>query len=161
MSEYDAIRLETQDGDVVAYFAPAFQVTPMDKNDLMVNVLPRGRGTRVRDINKWQNEITVQGQFEHSSNLPDDHQSALESVFGSLPVTPRQQVNRIRYFARTTDEAMILYENEDEYSATNMDEVDLQDGVFPTVFIQEFRPPRHGGHQRMEYMVKLVVGFDL
>lgn len=161
MSDYDAIRLETQDGEVIAYLAPAFKVTPMMKNDLMKNVLPRGRGTKIRDVNKWAWELTVQGQFEHSSNLPTDHQDALESLFGSLPVTARQQVNRIRHYIKTVESGMVLYENSDEYSATNIDDVDFEDGKFPTVFVTEFRPPRTGGHSRMEYMIKMDVGFEI
>lgn len=127
----------------------------------MKNVLPRGRGTRIRNILGYQEELTIQGQFEHSDNLPPAHQNALESLFGSLPVTPRQQVNRIKYYAKTDNNAMNLYEGSDEYTATSDSDINIQNGVFPTVFIEEIRPPRMGGHARMEYTIKLAVGFEL
>lgn len=161
MADYEAIKLTKQDGTVVAYFAPAFKVTPVMKNELIKKVMPKNKGTKIRDINKWQWEVTVQGQFEHSDNLPQDHQNALESLFGSLPVSARQQVNRIRHLIQTTDEAMFLYENADEYTATSKSEIDIENGIFPTVVVEEFRPPRTGGHSRFQYTVKLVVGFDL
>lgn len=159
-SGFDALRLETQDGTIVAYFAPAFQVTPISRNDLVKTVLPRNRGAQIRDLNKWLWEVTVQGDFEHSDNLPADHKAALEAIFGSLPVTARQQVNRIHHYARITDEGMFLFDAGDEYVALNLGEQDLEAGIFPTVFIDEFRPPRTTGLSRVNFMVKMTVGFE-
>ncbi len=160
MSNYDAIKLRMQDGTIVAYFAPNFKTVPVEKNDLIVNALPRFTGQKIRDINKWSFEIRLQGAFDHSDNLPDDHSTALETVFGSLPVTARDQINRIRYFARS-EAPMELIDNTDEYTATNTSEVDFQAGTFPTVFLSDIRPKRTGGQSRMSYTFKFEVGFEL
>lgn len=161
MTEYDAMRLTKQDGTVVAYFAPNFKITPIMKNDLKNEPMPYERGTKVRNILKWTEEFTVQGQFEHSENLPDDHKTALESLFGKSPVTARDQVNRVKWAAKSYESAFYFYDNTDEYTATSPSEADYKNGVFPTVFIDEFRPPRTGGHSRMEYMTKFIVGLEI
>jgi len=160
MGEYDEIRLE-KGGVVVCYFAPNFQITPLDANDLTPFVLPRGAGTKAKDLLKWKSEITIQGEFENSDGLPNDHGTALETLFGKSPVSAQDQVNRIRNFARTQAGTYELYVGEIEYTASNPGDVDIEDGIYPKVFITEIRPPRMAGLSRVAYMVKFLEGFEI
>ena len=160
MTTHEEIRLE-KNGVVVAYFAPNFQVTPIDAHDLKPFILPRGRGTRAKDLQMWRGEITIQGEFEHSDNLPTAHRNALTTLFGHSPVTAMEQVNRIRHFARTTTGTYDLFVGENSYNANTSDDVDIENGVFPPVFIMEIRPPRTSGLTRVNYMVQFLEGFQI
>lgn len=158
MSEHTEIRLETTGGTVIAYFAPNFEVQPLLDNDLKGQPLPRGDPSVIRDLRLIQTEITVQGAFEDSDELPAAHKSDLESLFGKSPVTARDQVRRIRRFMQEDGGPFVLYEGADEYSAQTASAVDRANGVYPTVNVKQFRPPSLGGHSRYEYMVKMKVG---
>lgn len=168
-NEHRNIRLE-KNGTVIAYLAPNFEVNPVASNDLKPGggkPLPRNRPTRIRDLRVISDEVTVQGEFHDTHDpdsgtaaLPSGHISDLESLFGTTPVTARMQVNRIRDFLHTTGGPYELYEGNDQYTATTESEVDWANGIFPTVFVDQFRPPSMGGHRRMEYMIKMKVGTE-
>ena len=165
MSDYTHTRLE-KDGTVVAYFAPGFEVNPVLKNKLNVIDRPKVDETETQvsiamDLFKIRHEVTVQGVFEDSDNLPNDHKNALESLFGHSPVTAREQVNRLRYYMLVKGGAFELYEGSDEYTATSKAEADPQNGIYPTVFIDEIRPTRMGGHSRFNYTIKFVTGVEI
>lgn len=155
---YTNIRLEKTDGTVIAYFAPNFEVRPILDNDLFANALPRGSPTIVRDLRKYQHEITLQGVFEHSNNLPSDHATALENLFGFSPVTARDQVRRVQRIALNTGGPFHFYDDPDQYTETDEANVDIANGIYPTVNLDQFRPPSQGGLDRQEYVVKLSVG---
>ena len=157
---YTTIQLK-RGGVVVAYFAPNFQVTPIDSHDLNVFVLPYGKGTKAKDVQQWKSELTVQGEFEHSTNLPGDHRAALETLFGKSPVTAMDQVNRIRHFARTSPGTFELYVGENEYRAASPAQVNVSQGVYPPVFIMEIRPPKQAGLSRVTYTIRFLEGFSL
>lgn len=158
---YDNIRLEKRmdDGsrEVVAYFAPNFEINPVLKNDLFAADRPRGRGTIARDNQVYRYEVVVQGVFEDHWNLPDDHAQALDAIDAR---TARQQVNRLKEFLLNEGGPFELYEGFDEYTAYDMDNADYANGVFPTVQVDEFRPTREMGSPRFEYMVQFIVGQD-
>lgn len=158
MSDHTNIRLETTGGTVVAYFAPNFEVKPVLDNDLKGQPLPRGKASVIRDVRLIKTEITVQGEFMPSDDLPAPHKNDLESLFGKSPVTARDQVRRIRYYMQEEGGPFNLYENGDEYTATSDSGVDRQNGVYPAVNIGQFRPPTMAGHERAEYMVKMTPG---
>ncbi|AXR81489.1 hypothetical protein [Natrarchaeobaculum sulfurireducens] len=162
---YDTIRLEKAysggDRDVVAYFAPNFEINPVLKNDLYAADRPQGRGTIARDQQRYRMEVTVQGVFERSDNLPRAHANALQDLFDTSGlVTPRMQVNRIKHYLLSVGGPFELYDGSDEYTAYDQDDAEYNDGVFPTVQVDEFRPTRDMGSPRFEYMVKFVVGED-
>lgn len=163
---YTNIRMESRndDGtkDVVAYFAPNFEVNPVMKNDVFAADRPRGRGTIARDNQMYRYEIVIQGAFEDTRNLPGDHAQAVADLDSnwSLPVTPRQQVRRIQHYLLNVGGPFELYEGEDEYTAYDVENADFANGVFPTVQVDEFRPTRDMGSPRFEYMVKMIVGAD-
>lgn len=160
MAGYDNIRLETTGGTVVAYLAPNFEIKPTLKNDLFSESATEGKQV-VRDNQIIQSEIVAQGEFEHSDNLPADHRNALSNVFGSLPVTPRQQVNRVKHYALFEGGPFHFYDNGDQYTATDMTNVNLQSSpaTYPAVQIDEFRPPAETTPQNsMQYMLKMKVG---
>ena len=158
MTDYTSLRLE-KDGTVVAYFAPSFKVSPLLKNDLKKYPLPRARGQGIRDMRIIVMEVVVQGTFEDSRNLPEDHKDALVALFGQAIVTERDQVNRIQHYANLGGK-MKLYVGSDSYTAENLGEQDLEAGIYPTVFIAEVRPPHLSGLTRVEYMVRFDVGFQ-
>jgi hypothetical protein len=160
MSNHTEIRLETLGGTVIAYFAPNFTVRPTFDNDLKGNPLPREETEIVRDLRVIQSEVAVQGVFEDSRNLPDAHKTALENLFGTAPVTPRMQVNRILDYMYTVGGPYGFYEGDDEYTAENSSNVDWANGVKPVVNISQFRPPSDGGLSRFEYMVQLKPGVE-
>lgn len=160
MSDHTNIRLETTGGTVIAYFAPNFEVTPVFANDLKGNPLPREDTEIVRDLRMITSELTVQGVFEDSRNLPSAHKSALETLFGTAPVTPRMQVNRIIDFMFTQGGPFNFYNDTDSYTATTTSGIDWAGGTKPVVNISEFRPPEEAGVARFEYMVKLKPGVE-
>lgn len=174
MSDHTEIRMEhpttsVTGSNVVAYFAPNFEVQPTGNNDLKPEgglPMPRDRPARVRDFREIMHEVTVQGVFEDTHdpesgtpNLPSEHISDLQSMFDtSFPVTARDQVRRVWHYFQNIGGPFELYEGDDEYVHTNPSDVDYLDGEFPVVQISQFRPPSMGGHSRFEYMVQCVVG---
>jgi len=159
MTNYDAIRL-VKGGTVVAYMAPSFTVKPGLINDIFKAHLARGRQTKANDKGKWSHELVVQGVFDHSDNLPADHKAALIALFGTSPVTPKMQINRVKYYALTQSGPYDFYDDGDEYTADTLGAIDIADGVFPTVFLIEVRPSSNAGLTRMPYTIRLLVAFD-
>ena len=157
-TDHTDVRLETPDGDVVAYFAPNFEVTPQFSNDLYTAERSEKAPAIARDNLRYTHELSVQGIFEHSDALPPAHAEDLEGLFETSPVTARDQVNRLVYYATQVGGPFHLYEGEDEYTATDAEEVDVEAGVYPTVQIAGVQPPSHGGLSRFEYAVDFVVG---
>jgi len=161
MSDHTEIRLEEVGSDtVVAYFAPNFEVRPVLDNDLKGQPLPRQRTEIVRDLRIIQHEVTVQGIFMDSRNVPKPHKDALESTFGTSPVTPRMQVNRIEYYMFAEGGPFEFYEGDDEYTATEQSGIDWENGIKPVVNIDQFRPPSNAGVSRFEYMLKFKPGVE-
>ncbi|MFC7140921.1 hypothetical protein ACFQMA_13940 [Halosimplex aquaticum] len=158
MGDHTDVRLETQDGTVVAYFAPNFEVKPKISNDLHEADRSGGDPPVVRDGQRYSHDLSVQGVFEHSSNLPAAHADDVESMVGAAPVTPRDQVNRLVYYATQVGGPFHLYEGADEYTATDPADVNLRAGVYPAVQIAEITPPSQAGLPRFEYAVDFTVG---
>jgi len=160
MSDHTTQRLETQNGDVVAYLAPTLEVNPSFDNDLSEEPLPDREGAIVRDLSLFSHEVVFQGTFEHSDNLPDAHAGDLDTLFGGLPVTPEDQVNRIIAFAYQQLGPYNLYDGDNEYTATSVSGVDVANGVYPTVDISQIRPTSNAGEPRNGFTIRLSVGFD-
>lgn len=160
MSDHEQIRLETIDGDVVAYLAPNAETTPVLDNDLFNQAPGRGDPQIVRDIQKITFEISAQGTFMDSDELPDAHRSDLETVFGKTPVTAMDQINRVVHYVHDPSEGgpFRFYWRGNEFTATDADGVDYEDGVYPVVNVDQFRPPTQGGFSRGEYTLKMIVG---
>jgi len=160
MSDHTSQRLETQGGKVVAYLAPTVEVSPQYQNDLQVQSRPDSEVIIARDLALNEYEIVFQGAFEHSDNLPEPHRNDLESMFGGLPVTPRDQANRVIDFAFQQLGPYELYDGDDEYTATTEGELDISSGVYPTVEIEQVRPSSNAGEPRRGFTIRLVAGFD-
>lgn len=159
MSEHTNIRLEKKDGTVIAYFAPNFEVTPQDKNDVLHTSRP-ARLAIARDRGRWVSEIVVQGKFQHSSELPPQHQQDLEDLFGKSPVTPQDQVNRLRAHTVYSDNpgSLNFFHIDNEYTASSLQEADIQAGVYPEVAVMEIRNPEQAGTPQKSYMIRLAIG---
>jgi len=160
VSDHTNIRLETTGGTVIAYFAPNFTVRPVLDNDLKGGRRPREQPPVTKDLQLIKPEISIQGAFEHSDELPEPHRNDLQTLFGSSTVTARDQINRIRDFMNQGG-PFVLYDGPDEYSATSSSGVDRANGVFPVVNIDQFRPPSQAGHSRAQYTVKMRVGVPI
>lgn len=160
MSTHDDIRLETTGGTVIAYFAPNFKVEPVAKNNLFNQARPGGDPSITRDQRVIAHQVVVQGVFEHSENLPSAHKTALESLFGHSPVTPREQVNRVFDYMIAQGGPFHFYDHTDNYDNSSSGNVDYSSGEFPAVQIDEFRPPSEGGTERFNYMVKMIAGLE-
>lgn len=161
MADHTEVRLEkpTDDGnDVVAYFAPNFEVQPSFDNDLFTAERAADRPTVARDNRQYSHELAVEGVFEDSDRLPDAHRSDVEAMLGSSPVTARQQVNRLVHYATQVGGPFHLYEGDDRYTAESTEAVDIENGVYPAVQIASIEPPSQGGLSRFEYSVQFVVG---
>lgn len=157
---YDDIRLETN-GSVIMYFAPNFEVTPVMKNNLFTADRPRGQGTVSRDQQMYRYEITIQGEFMDSSELPQAQVDAVVNNIGLDPdFGPRDQVNHLVDTFWNVGGPFELYDGPDEYTAYEVDNADYGNGVYPTVQIDEFRPTRESGMPRFSYTLKMVVGED-
>lgn len=160
MSDHTSIRLETTGGTVVAYFAPNFRVEPVFKNNLFAEEMPGEDSGIVQDVGTIRHEVTIQGVFESTDNLPSVHTSDLQSLFStSGEVTAREQVNRIKDYMFQGG-PFNFYDGTDSYTATSNGGVDRANGTFPVVNIDEFRPPSEGGFAKFEYVIKLVVGVE-
>lgn len=161
MSEHTEVRLEkpTASGnEVVAYFAPNFEVQPSFDNDLFTAERASNRPSVVRDNQQYSHEIAVEGVFEDSDRLPDAHRADVESMLDSAPAMARQQVNRLVYYATQVGGPFHLYEGDDEYTAESVSAVDIENGVYPAVQIASVEPPSQGGFSRFEYAVQFAVG---
>jgi len=166
VSAHTTTRLETPDETVIAYLAPSFEVTTVLDNDLFNEPRPRGKPSIVRDYERLSFEVDVQGQFEHSDNLPAGHVSDLETVFGhAAPITAREQVARIRRF--TVDRSLIngiraeplhLYDDGDEYAYTGADQIDWSAGRYPPVTPKQVQPADEPGATRWQYTLSFQVG---
>lgn len=160
MSDHEQIRLETTGGTVVAYLAPNAETTPIMDNDLFSQAPGRGDPAIVRDIQKITFEITAQGQFMDSTELPDAHATDLENLFGKSPVTAMDQIFRVMHYMHDPSEGgpFRFYWRDASFTATSAGAVDYQAGTFPVVNIGQFRPPTEGGFSRGQYQLKLIVG---
>ncbi|NEU57107.1 hypothetical protein [Halorussus sp. MSC15.2] len=162
MADHTEVRLEkpreNADDDVVAYFAPNFEVQPSFDNDLFTAERATSRPTVARDNQQYSHELSVEGVFEDSDRLPDAHRADVEAMVGSSPATARQQVNRLVHYATQVGGPFYLYEGTDEYTAESTAAMDVQNGVYPAVQIASVEPPSQGGLSRFEYSVQFVVG---
>lgn len=160
MSDHTEIRLETAGGTVVAYLAPNAETTPVLDNDLFSAQPARGDPSIVRDVQKISFEITAQGTFESSENLPDAHATDLENLFGTSPVSALDQINRVVHYVHDPSEGgpFNFYWRGNSFTATTSAGVDFQNGVYPVVNVSQFRPPTAGGFSRGEYTLQMTVG---
>jgi len=158
MSDHTTQRLEMPDGTVIAYLAPTVEVNPTLDNDLTNTPKPDSQQTITRDLRLFTHEIVFQGAFEHSDNLPSAHRSALDTLFGGLPVTARDQVNRIIKFVYEDGGPFYLYDGTDEYTAESEGAIDAANGVFPTVAVSQIRADREETFINEGFTIKFAVG---
>lgn len=162
MADHTEVRLEkpreNAANEVVAYFAPNFEVQPSFDNDLFTAERAADRPAVVRDNRQYSHELSIQGVFEDSDRLPQAHRDDVEALVGSSPATARQQVNRLVYYATQVGGPFHLYEGDDEYTAESTGAVDIENGVYPAVQIASIEPPSQGGLSRFEYSVQFVAG---
>lgn len=169
MSDHTFIRLETKEGSVIAYLAPSFEWEDSWSNSTINNELP-GEDTQARiiDLDQWIGEITIQGSFEDSENLPQSHQTDLANISGfSLPVTAREQATRILKYSvfgsevADTTGPYNLYIGDLEFTAQSVGGIDFSGtgAVLPNVALTEFRTPDEPPTSRNEYMLRFAVGF--
>jgi len=162
---HTSVRLE-RDGVVVAYLAPTTQITPVSKNDLYTGTLARGKGAIARDVRRWYWEVTLQGTFEHSDDLPAEHRNALQNLFGYSEVTAEMQMRRIYQYAFGVGGNFDLYTPQVEYTARNETELRFDPTYpgdllrLPQVAIDEIRGPYVAGKDRIDWMLKFISGFS-
>ena len=161
---HEQIRLETLSGETIAYFAPNAEVTRSFDDDLNVSGLPDPASPPlVLDFSTWTIEVTVQGHFETTATggLPEAHVNDLETLFGKSPVTAQDQFNRLIdmvVFGESGPYA--LYNEGDEYTATVAEDVNVAEGVYPAVSIEQIQPGLNSGETRESYTVKFRPGVE-
>ncbi len=165
MTAHTDVRLE-MNGTVVAYLAPTIQITPVSKNELYTGVLARGRGAIARDVLRWYWEVTLQGSFEHSDDLPAEHRTALQNLFGFSAVSAEMQMRRIYQYAFGVGGNFDLYTPQVEYTARDATELRFDPEYpgdllrLPQVAFDEIRGPYVAGKTRIEWMLKFISGFS-
>lgn len=162
MSDHTHTRLETPDGTVVMYLAPNVKYQPVYQNELHSQTRPEGEPPISRDIGMWGVEFTLQGDLQDSDNLPPAHEDDLVALDPdwTAPVSAIQQKNRLAYYLIDVGGPFYLFDGDDEYTAENAQQVDRQNGVFPTVQVEEFRPPRDAGKPQVGYTIKMKTGVE-
>ena len=161
---HEQIRLETLSGETIAYFAPNAEVTRSFDDDLNVSGIPDPESPPlVLDFSTWTIEVTVQGHFETTATggLPQAHVDDLETEFGKSPVTAQDQFNRLIdmvVFGEAGPYA--LYNEGDEYTATTAADVDVANGVYPAVSIEQIQPGLNSGETRESYTIKFRPGVE-
>ena len=162
MSATDNWRLEKKDGTVICLFPPAAEWEPTATNDITENGLPGAdQQALVLDLSQWLFEITVQGDFEDSTNLPPEHRQALSDMGFSLPVTGTEQIQyAFEEAVFDADPPYNLYLGPWEFTAETQNEFNNSpSNVFPNVTITEIRTPEQAGLTRSEYLFRFSVGF--
>lgn len=162
MSDHTHTRLETTDGTVIMYLAPNAQYRPVYQNNLHSQTRPEGEPPISRDIGMWGMEFTLQGELEDSDALPAAHEDDLVALDAewSAPVSAVQQKNRLAHYLIDEGGPFCLFDGDDEYTATSASELNRQRGVYPTVQVEEFRPPRDAGRSRVSYTIKFKAGVE-
>lgn len=162
MADHEELRLEDKDGFVIAYFAPSFEWEDVYQNDITSEGLPGpGQNTLLLDLSQWTGELTIQGAFESSQNLPQEHRLALDNMGFSLPVSAQEQANyAIEQLVYEPTPPYNLYVNENEYTANSPGEINVAGGTYPNVTVTEIRTPEEAGLTRMDYLFRFQVGFE-
>jgi len=155
MSDYSTVRLE-KNGTVVAYLAPSAEVNIAYNNEVQTYEY-EGKNKAI-DYRRVRQEVTIQGEFKDSDDLPTAHTSALQSLFGESTVTRRQQANRVRYYMHQVGGKFDLYVGDDEYTASSQSDLDQANGVFYQVTIDEYRQREVPGKQLLNYTIRFVMG---
>lgn len=159
---WDDYRLETSDGDVIMYLAPEFENEVAYNNDVTTNGLPGEENPPLNlDLGQWTMEVTVQGQFETSTNLPSEHRQALLDLESwTEPITASQQVWRILDFVAhgRASPPYHLYLGEWEFTAATNGSIDPLNGVFSNVAATEIRPSEEAGLSRDEWLLRFSLG---
>ena len=170
MAPHEEIRLELPEGDpgenVIAYFAPNAETNRSFDNDLTVEGLPgEDSPPLVLDFAQWTAEITLQGEFETTQvgALPQAHVDDLESadMFDKSPVSAHDQFNRLVGMTAFGQQGPYhLYHEGDEYTATTSAQVDVENGIYPAVSIQQIQPALASGETREGYTVRFSIGVE-
>ena len=159
---YNDVRLE-KDGAVVMYLAPTSQITPVLKNESDLR-LRHKRFPGAADTRRYWHEVAVQGMFEHSDDLPEDHRTALQDLFDREQVTPEMQLRRIFQYVFTHGGAFELYTPHILYICPDIDWViehpimGEKPVVMQTAVIDEIRAWWVSGRPRIDWTIKFLAG---
>lgn len=166
MAAHEEVRI-VKNGSVVMYLAPVDEIQHHDSNDHTIKGLPNDRPPFLYNMNRVVGEITIQGSFLHSSELPDEtstsHQSELLDLFGNpSEVTAEDQMNRLRAKTLWSSDTSLLdiYCKDTKYIAATDSELDPLNGIFPQASIKELRHTDKSGNNRISFMIKFNIGFS-
>jgi len=170
MTDHTRIRLETLDGtQTLAYFAPNAETTRSFDNDLFTSAIPDREDSAIAlDYGSWIAEITLQGFFEQTDALPGPHETDVLDILDiprdEGPATAKDQLNhlisRAVFGADGVEPPYALYDDGDEYTAETNEDVDVANGVYPAVFIEQIQPSFNSGQTREAYTIKFVPGVE-
>lgn len=151
-----SVRLE-KSGEVVAYLAPECEVFIATGTEIEHE--RAGSPIPVAEPSgQPETKIVVHGKFRptDSESVSESKANDIESMFGSTPVSARDQFTRLRYGVETGG-LFEFYEHGDEYVARSSDEIDWRDGMMPAVEIEECLPLTVGNQPEMEYRITMAV----
>jgi len=162
VSDHTTTRLETTDGTVIAYLAPAVTVQPTLGADLTTTRDSEALAApTVADTLLVTTELRAQGVLEHSRNLPGTHANDVESLIGGGIATPQDQARRIQYFMAGGEGGgpYYFYHGDEHYDVEPGGTVDW-DTAFPTVQLSQFRTRGRNKELRLEYTLIMQVGWS-
>ncbi|HOI13755.1 MAG TPA: hypothetical protein PLG75_07850 [Methanoculleus sp.] len=166
MNEYTAYRLK-KGNEIVAYLAPVKQNEIVYKATIFNEPRMRGKGAIAMDSRVYHVAITLQGTFEHSDNLPLDHRTALQNLFGYSEVTAEMQMRRIYQYAYQVGGTFALYTPDIEFTAATDEEIRVDPAYpadplrLPQVMFNQIRGPYVAGSPKIEWVLDLVAGLPL
>lgn len=166
MSEFTTYRLKKGD-EIVAYLAPVKQREIVYKATIFGEPRSQGRGAIVLDSRVYLVDITLQGTFEHSDNLPMDHRTALQMIFGAQKVTAEMQMRRIYQYALGVGGTFDLYTPDIEFTATTDEEIRVDPQYpadplrLPQVMFNQIHGPYVAGSPKIEWVLNLKAGLSL
>lgn len=149
-------------GYVRLYLAPLAEENVVLKNSLFTGDRSGGRGTIVKNKLICRHEITLQGEFVPTSEMPADHKAAVQTLFGRPTVSAADQFRVLEILNLQEEQNFDLVLGDDRYTAATPAELSYSvDGcVFPKVAIDELRKNKLTKKDRVGWTLRLIAGFE-
>lgn len=160
MTGYSWARLAK--GGTTRLYLPVSEVNRVVVSKLFTADRSEGKGSITKDKRVDIHEITVQGEFVPSSDMPAEHKAAVQALFSRSVVTAEEQLRWLLALKLYVGGQFDLYLGDDQYTATSADEViyDIDGSTYPQVVIEEVRESRDTRATRIGYTLKMRAGFE-
>lgn len=149
-------------GAVRLYLAPLAEENVVLKNSLFAGDRAGGRGTIIKNKLICRHEITLQGEFVPTREMPTDQKAAVQTLFGRATVSASDQFRVLEVLNLLEEQNLDLVLGDDRYTAATPAELSYSVGgcTFPKVAIDELRRSKSTKHERVGWTLRLIAGFD-